>query len=162
MESDYRDTRLNLDRRNESDRRKFDDSDYSGIERRISVDRRSRDDKRQSPRFRVKSLVFAKFHSKCREDIGKLLDVSRGGVALRYAVKGAIPADYDLFDIFLPEDDFIIPHIPFTTVSNVALSGKAAVSPIVLRRYGVQFKDLTIEQQSKLDHFLENYTLGEA
>ena len=162
MANDYPDSSMVLGRRKRSDRRKFYNPNYSGIEKRIAKDRRLDIDKRKSLRYRVNDIVFLKFYSKNNEDMGKLLDISKGGAAVRYLVKSAIPSDYQKFDIFSTKDGFAIPSIPFTTVSDIELTGKKSSQPIPIRRYGLQFTNLTTDQISKLDDFLEKYTFGEA
>lgn len=51
---------------------------------------------------------------------------------------------------------------PFKGVSDTVLKNNSPFSPIVLRRFAVQFENLTPDQAAKLDYFLLNHTLGEA
>ena len=149
-------------RRAGEDRRTHRRQRYKGLEKRRSDERRTSRDKRKYRRFRVKDLTFVKLWSEADEDIGQLLDISEGGLSLRYFVNVEKSGDYSELGIFLSGDDFTIDRIPFKTVSNTMLVNKSPFSPIILRRYGIKFEELTPEQVHKLDLFLDKYTLGEA
>lgn len=144
------------------DRRVFSDPNYRGVERRISGERRTRKDKRANSRFRVKDLTFVKLQSESKVDIGQLLDISKQGLALRCFVDEEKPREYSSLGIFLSGGEFIVDDVPFRTVSDIELNNNPQFSTIILRRYGLQFKDLTPEQVEKLDKFLLNHALGRA
>jgi len=110
-------------------------------------------------RFRAKDLTFVKLSSEHEEDIGQLLDISKGGLSLRYFLNDEKPRNYKELGIFVSGGNFAIDKIPFKTVSDTQLANGSPFSMIILRRYGLQFDKLKPEQLSKLDHFLQNYTL---
>lgn len=149
-------------RRAGSDRRKSSNHSYSGPERRITKDRRLTADKRKHKRYQVRDLTFVKLSSESEEDMGQILDISKGGLALRYLVTSEKSENFSELDIFVTGDSFTIDQIPFKTVSNLLLENRSPFSPTILKRFGVQFKELTSDQDSRLDHFISNYTLGEA
>jgi hypothetical protein len=92
--------------------------------------------------------------------VGQIVDLSMGGLAFRY-VGDAEPSNGEL-DIFLSERDFYVGRIPFKTVSDFEVTGRAGVSSIAMRRSGVQFRKLNRNQTSQLEHFIQKHTLGEA
>jgi len=147
-------------RRSGVDRRAFPAPTYSGLERRINGERRIGTRKRGNPRFRAKDLTFVKLQSESDEDLGQLLDISKGGLSLRQFVNEEKSQDFSELDIFSSGSDFNIAGIPFRTVSNTVLTNYSPFSTTVFRRYGLQFENLTSAQAVKLDHFLLNHTLG--
>lgn len=144
------------------DRRVFDDPAYKGLERRTLKERRKGLRKRKYQRFSTKDLTFVKLRSESEIDIGQLIDISKGGLALRYFVNTDKLRDYYDMGIFLSGGGFRIDRIPFKTVSNIELTNKPPFSKIMLRRYGVQFEKLTSDQQDKLIFFLDHHTTGNA
>jgi len=145
-----------------SDRRTYNVSEYIDCKRRRAVDRRTNKDQRKSRRFKVKDLTFVKLGSETDEDIGQLMDISKGGLSLRYFVNIEKTEDYSELGIFLSGNNFTIDRIPFRTISDTQVVNKSPFSPIILRRYGIKFEALTPDQINKLDYFLKNCTLGEA
>lgn len=126
-------------------------------DRRIHKDRRSGIERRKHKRFQVKDFTFVKFKSESDEDFGQLLDISKGGLSLRYFVNGGKPKKFYKLDIFLSGGDFIIAGIPFRTISNIELPDGLQFSPIIFRRFSVKFGHLKPNQISKLDYFLSQH-----
>lgn len=149
-------------RRSGQDRRMFVDPNYKGLERRVSEDRRRETHRRTYKRFRAKDLTFVKLNSEYEEDIGQLLDISKGGLSLRYFKDEERSRNYTDLGIFMSGGDFAVDWIPFKGVSDTVIKNNSLFSTIVLRRYAVKFDDLTPDQSAKLDYFLLNHTLGEA
>ena len=149
-------------RRSGQDRRLSADPNYKGIERRISGDRRLATRRRMYKRFRAKDLTFVKLNSEYEEDIGQLLDISKGGLSVRYFKDEERSRNYTDLGIFMSGGHFAVDWIPFRGVSDTVLKNNSLFSTIVLRRYAVQFENLTPDQAAKLDYFLLNHTLGEA
>ena len=144
------------------DRRVADHPIYKGIEKRINGDRRKGTRKRTHPRFRAKDLTFVKLNSESKKDVGQLLDISKAGLSLRYFIDGKKSQNYSSLGIFMSGGDFMIDQIPFRIVTDTELNSNPPFSTIILRRYAVQFENLTPEKRAKLDYFLLNHTLGEA
>jgi hypothetical protein len=74
----------------------------------------------------------------------------------------ARPSD-DLFelDLFLIDADFYLSEIPFSMVWDCR-THQNPFSSITLRRCGVRFGELSLSQQTDLDYFIQNHTLGAA
>jgi hypothetical protein len=99
--------------------------------------------------------------------VAQIIDVSVGGLGIRY-VGHAFPDESQL-DIFSVEYNFHIRHVPFKTVSSSVIFGKTllrsdnGVHPRAreMRRSGIQFGELTDEQMSQVEYFVQSYTVGE-
>ena len=141
------------------DRRVFANPNYNGLDKRVSGDRRKGTRKRKNQRFRAKDLTFVKLNSENKEEMGELLDISKGGLSLRYFVKEEKPQDYSDLGLFSSGGNLIIDEVPFRTVVDTELVNNIPFSTITFRRYGVQFENLTSEHTAELDHFIENHTL---
>lgn len=100
-------------RRSGQDRRMSANPHYKGIERRISRDRRLGTHRRIYKRFRAKDLTFVKLNSEYEEDIGQLLDISKGGLSLRYFKDKQKSRNYFDLGIFMSSGDFSVDWIPF-------------------------------------------------
>ena len=145
-------------RRSASNRRVSADSNYRGIEKRVTGDRRKGTRKREQTRFRAKDLIFVKLNSENKGDVGELLDISKGGLALRYFVKEEKPRDYSELGLFSSGGDLMIDEVPFKKVVDTKLVSNVQFSTIIFRRYGLQFDKLTSEQTTQLDYFILNHT----
>ncbi len=119
-------------------------------------------EKRKYKRYKVKDLTFVKLCYKDEMDIGQLMDIGKGGLSLRYFVNSDKARNYSNLSIFLSENDFIIDKISFKAISDTEIANGSKFTTIVLRRYGIEFDNLTDDQIAGLDYFLEHYTLGEA
>ena len=112
-------------------------------------------DRRKNKRFQVKRFTFVKLCSESDEDMGQLLDISEGGLSLRYFLKAQNPINFSQLGIFLPDCDLAIDGIPFSVVSDTELPNGFPLDPLIFRRCGVKFGQLTSKQLSELDYFLK-------
>jgi hypothetical protein len=115
-------------------------------------------DRRKDERFQVKRFTFVKLCSETDEDIGQLLDISESGLSLRYFLKAQNPINFSQLGIFSPDCDLAIDGIPFRVVSDTELPNGFPLDPIMFRRCGIQFGQLTSKQLSELDYFLKTNT----
>ena len=116
-------------------------------------------DRRKDERFQVKRFTFVKLCSESNEDIGQLLDISESGLSLRYFLKAQNPINFSQLGIFSPDCDLAIDGIPFRVISDTELPNGSPLDPIMFRRSGVQFGQLTPKQLSELDYFLKTNTI---
>ena len=117
-------------------------------------------DKRKHKRFRSQDLAFAAFGSHSKE-IGKILDISRGGLAFRYIADGDRLNESHELEIYLANNGFHLKKVPFNTISDFELTSEFPLSSIIMRRPGVQFEELTQTMVSQLGYFIQNHTVGE-
>ena len=147
-------------RRSSKDRRVSFNPIYKGMERRI-VRRRTKEDNRIHIRYRVKGHVYVGLRSETEEAVGQILDISKGGLSLYYTEVCQQKREYTDLGIF-SNMELAIERIAFRSVSEMLLAGKPKFDDPGIRRHGLQFKNLTPEQEIKLDFFISNYTLGRA
>jgi hypothetical protein len=93
--------------------------------------------------------------------VGPVIDISRGGLSFRY-VDGKETTNELYIHIFLTEANFYLEKVPIKTILDFKIPDKSASSSITMRRCGLQFEDLTHDQASQLEFFVENYSMGEA
>ena len=147
-------------RRSSTERRVSSDPNYRGPERRIAR-RRTEKDKRKHIRYRVKDHVYVSLRSETEEEVGQILDISKGGLSLHYLETFEKKREYTDLGIF-SSMELAVERIAFRSVSDIKLAGEPKLSDPNLKRYSLQFEDLTPEQETKLDYFISNYTLGRA
>jgi hypothetical protein len=104
--------------------------------------------------------------------LGRIIDISLSGVAFHYMGDTLCfrPKDESYLDIHLTEGDLSLKKVPVETVSDDEISDVVSsklVDPIPvsnkgMRRCSVQFGQLTHHQISQLEHFIEDYAIGEA
>jgi len=117
-------------------------------------------DNRKHKRFRSQDLAFAAFGSHSKE-IGQIIDISRGGLAFLYISDGDQINESTELEIYLANNGFHLKEVPFNTISDFELTSEFPLSSIIMRRCGVQFKELTQTQVSQLGYFIQNHTVGE-
>ena len=130
-------------------------------EKRITGDREKRKENRKHTRFLAKEFTFVELVSEHEETVGQLMDISRGGLSIRYFTTEEILQDFSDLSIFSSDGDYNSGKIPIKIVSDIERE-KSPSGKLTLRRYGIQFVRLTPEQMAELDDFLLNYTFGEA
>ena len=89
---------------------------------------------------------------------GPIIDISRGGLAFRYITAKNSPHRSSKLDILLPDLSFCLGSLPIRTVCDFEVTSKLAFGCTKTRRCSVQFRELTQEQMSQLDHFIENHS----
>jgi c-di-GMP-binding flagellar brake protein YcgR len=115
---------------------------------------------REHKRFRPKSPTFIRVSSKSEEDIGKLIDISKGGLSICYFVSEEKIREYSELSIFSSDTEFALEEIPIKNISDAELKD-LLFETTILRRHSIKFDEMTDDQKSKLDYFIKNYTLSE-
>ena len=151
---------INTGRRSGYDRRVSSDPGYRGPERRVT-DRRSGADSRRHYRYRVKDHIYVNLRSESGEEVGQLMDISKGGLSLQFLALDEKPKTFTDLGI-LASMDLAMERIPFRTVSVEEVNNHFPMSVTRMLRYSLEFKDLSPDQQDKIDFFIKNYTYGNA
>ena len=115
-------------------------------------------DSRRHKRFRVREGALAFLGSVP----GTITDISQGGMSVNYVVFEKYPDQILKLDIFFSEGDFYLPGIPARIISDVEYPPKAPFSAVQVKRLGIQFGELTSEQEAGLKYFLIHNTISEA
>jgi hypothetical protein len=99
--------------------------------------------------------------SRDRKVVGKLKNISRGGVAYQYTHVNGAKADSEIIDILgKAPDRFSLLGLDCRTVYDIAtLNEGRTFTGSSSRLRGVQFKGLTEEQKERLEFLLENYVI---
>ena len=153
------------ERRSGRDRRNGGASSYNGLERRSLNFRRSGIERRKYKRLQIKDLAFAKLWSEHKkeyvQDMGQMLDISQGGLSVRCSEKTDKTGEHPGLGIFLSGDDFSIDKMPFKIISDTEITNGSKFIKRTVRRYGLQFEELTPHQRDNLDYFLIYHTVSE-
>jgi hypothetical protein len=91
------------------------------------------------------------------EKVGRMIDISEGGLAFRYTPQGKEQDESDL-TIVLSETNFYLDEVPIKTISDFELAEGISATTITPRRRGVQFTNPTGSQRAQIEFFINNYT----
>lgn len=94
--------------------------------------------------------------------LGQILDISTGGLALRYFAKehdSNLPCHLEIFGSDRPP--IYIENVPAKVVYDFHVENIPG-SPFGVRRCGVQFGELSERHVSQLKYFIRNYTANDA
>ncbi len=93
--------------------------------------------------------------------LGKIVNISRGGLLFEYLYYGGDAGDVSLVDIFLPENEFHLFGIPCRLIADgiprTSGIGCTNFSVVTCQRCSLCFENLTDAQQERLNFFLENF-----
>ena len=114
-------------------------------------------ERRKFKRLLPRDLTFAVFRPHF-SNLGKVKDISIGGLALEYVLKETKNTGFSEIDIFLSGNFLYLRRIPSTIiyVSEIDVESRS----VKTRRCGLQFGDLTPIQKSQLEYFIQKYTSG--
>jgi hypothetical protein len=118
-------------------------------------------ERRRLKRFKAKEGAFAA-RMPDSSKLGQILDLGKGGLSFLYIDTGQAADESTELDIYVAGNGFYLSKLPVTTVSDIRIPNKIPINPIVMRRQGVHFGELTPEQTLSLDSFIRQYTTGEA
>lgn len=118
-------------------------------------------ERRRLKRFKVKEGAFAVLMPDSKR-LGQILDLGKGGLSFLYIDTGEGANGSTQLDIFVAGNGFYLSKLPVHIVSDIQVPNKIPINPIVMRRQGIQFGELTLEQTSSLDSFMRQYTTAEA
>jgi hypothetical protein len=118
-------------------------------------------ERRRLKRFKVKEGAFAALMPDSNK-LGQILDLGKGGLSFLYFDTGEAADESTALDIYVAGNRFYLSKLPIKIVSDIRVPNKIPINPIVMRRQGVQFGEMTPEQTSALDSFMRQYTTGKA
>lgn len=120
-------------------------------------------ERRKHKRFQVEDGAFALFRPHWHHSTisGRIIDISRDGLAFLYITsKDGSNGSFEL-SILFAYHSFYCDNVPVKTISDFEVADETPVSSITTRRRGVQFGELTQDQISQLEYFIQNHTIGE-
>jgi hypothetical protein len=131
------------------------------------IDRAEIVEQRQYKRYEVPTGSFVALGPQ-NSILGQIIDISMGGLAFRY-MDSKKPIGESYLDIFLTERNFCLGKVPIKAVSDYEIDNTVTCKLVegvpyrctAMRRSGVQFGELTHNQMSQFEHFIQNHTTSE-
>jgi len=118
-------------------------------------------ERRKAKRFKLKDPAFAIMYCSPTRT-GQIIDISRTGLAIRYNKTVGGSDEFTELDIFKSDFRFYIDNIQAKTISDVEIIDKIDIGPKEMWRCGIQFEDLSNNQISQLEDFIQNFALAES
>ena len=118
-------------------------------------------ERRQSKRFKVVEGAFAALinHS---SKLGQIKDISEKGLSFRYIGSDNRRSEARELKILLGNGGLCLEGIPFKEVTDFEVKSEFSFSSIRMRHIGLAFGELTQEQHTRPNYFIQNHTIGEA
>jgi hypothetical protein len=92
--------------------------------------------------------------------VGRLVDISMGGLAFHYVVDSVLPKPPAELEIFVKGAAFRMNNIPCEAIW-AETTDESRAAPITRRKCGVRFGKLTDRQKAGLKELIETYAVGE-
>ncbi len=115
-------------------------------------------ERRKHRRFRLKDLAIA-VPNKPTSQVGRIVNISKGGLAVRYVDRDDWAGEADSIDILINSDLFLT-NIPIQNVSDFEVENQVSFSIMTERQCCLQFGPLSSEQESRLDEFIRHHGVG--
>ena len=110
----------------------------------------SKMERREDSRFKIRGEVFVT-RKQSKRKIGRIIDISRGGLAFYYLDTEAMPdTPPGELGIWLQEKNVFLPDVTARTISDIEVQYKNPMQQIPMRRRSVQFCNLPFEQAEQL------------
>ena len=122
---------------------------------------KGRVERRQMKRFRVADGAFAALINHGSQ-LGQIKDISSMGLSFLYIGSAEAHTDASELKIILGSGGLCVDRVPFKKVADFEIKSEFSFSSIKMRQIGLQFGELTPEQQTRLKNFIKNHTIGEA
>ncbi|MGV7224758.1 MAG: PilZ domain-containing protein [Nitrospinales bacterium] len=121
-------------------------------------------EKRKYVRFLPQPNAYAALGSSYTK-IGKIRDISMGGLAFEYYCGSEDLDQYDsTVTVFITVNSFYLENIPCRMISDQpkSNSNKASVlsANYMVKQCGLQFMNISEDQRQRLEYFLNNHTQG--
>jgi hypothetical protein len=120
-----------------------------------------RNERRGNKRFHASMGAFAVLGPHANK-VGRVVDISLGGLAFRHVDRKAPLSGLNQLDVFMVDGDFHVNNIPFQTVSDYEVVKGGPLTSLTTRQSGLRFGRLTPTQRTLLEYFIKNHTLGES
>ena len=116
-------------------------------------------ERRKEKRYQVKKGAFVAVRP-LYEKIGRVTNISQGGLAFRYMDTGSQEKGTRELDIFVISNAFRLDRIPVRIISDLDVPEKPFPGSLPLRDCRAEFGELNRDQAVQLDYFIRNYTLS--
>jgi hypothetical protein len=115
-------------------------------------------ERRKFTRFRTQDDSFAALRGNFSK-VGKIYNISLKGLAFRYLTEKISDEALTHVDIFLTNEGFHLAGVPCEIIYDVkepTFSSKG----VLPYRCGLKFKGINVEQEEKVEFFINNHTTG--
>lgn len=126
----------------------------------VMMNSRVQSESRNHVRFRAREGIFVMLKPS-HSHVGRLIDISMGGLAFDYVVDDVLPKPPAEVEIFVKGGIFRMSGIPCKAIW-AETTNQGRITVIRKRKCGVEFGELTDDQKAQLKAFLETFTDGEA
>jgi hypothetical protein len=120
------------------------------------------EDRRSSPRLVPEKLTYVALRPHF-STLGKIVDISRGGLCFQYLAVAGQGLDGRVLDmdLFVQDNGYYLPELHAKLVyETVESQVKAQPVELEYRKCGIQFHRLRPEQSDRLDNYLDHYALA--
>ncbi len=119
---------------------------------------------RKQNRFKIREGIIVALHKPRLFNLGRprivktasITDINRRGLAFQYISDKMWPTDFNKLSILQITDEIEIDNVPYEVVSDFKASNFTKSNPI--RKCGVKFGELTLNQTILLNHLLLGYS----
>ena len=117
-------------------------------------------ERRQRKRFKAIEGAFAALVN-CHSKLGQIKDISTAGLSFSYIDDPDQSNDAHELKIILGDHGLYLDKIPFRQIFDFEITNEYSFSSIKMRQAGLQFGELTADQERRLHAFIQEHTLGE-
>jgi len=93
--------------------------------------------------------------------MGQIINISKNGLAFEYLERQSKSIEVFKLDLLYAEDAYYLGKLLFRPIFDYAVDAEIPFDSFTIRRCGVEFGELTAQQESKLEYFLNQHTLPE-
>lgn len=131
------------------------------LQKERKMNREGRIERRKHRRYEAKKGAFAAVRPLCAK-IGRIIDISRSGLAFHYVDTDSQERASHELDIFLIGNRFRLNRMPIRIISDIAMPERSSPGSLTMKRCGVQYGELSREQMVEVGYFIQHYTLDVA
>jgi hypothetical protein len=117
-------------------------------------------ERRQRKRFKAIEGAFAALVNH-NSKLGQIKDISTDGLSFCYIDDHAQTDDAPELKIILGNRGFYMDKVPYKKIADFEIVNEYSFSSIKMRQMGLQFGQLTPDQQNRLENFIQKHTMGE-
>ena len=111
-------------------------------------------ERRKHKRFQVPPNTYVQLNDQVSQ-LGRVLDISKGGLAFRYISVGKELKKVFQLDLISTQVNPRLNPLPVKVVSEIEITSETPARAVTLSRASVQFGELMDEQVNWLEHFIE-------
>jgi len=117
-------------------------------------------ERRKHPRFDLKDIAFAILKADREEELGQIVNISRGGLAFHYFIGNRELQKADRLDVLIADNGLHVENIEFSVVDDFELVNELPFSSITKREQRVLFNRLTESQRQGIESFIRRHAFA--